>query len=72
MAKTAPPATSRAACRESGSRTVNLTYSVAEITISRKLQDMFQDTDMIGNDPVWRDYQAAPTFRMRKRFVSGT
>ena len=42
------------------------------MTIARKLQDMLQDTDMIGNDLVWRSHQAAPTFRMRKLVVSGT
>jgi PmbA protein len=49
-----------------------LTYPVAEINISGKLQDMLQDIDMIGNDLVWRGHQAAPTFRMRKLVVSGT
>ncbi len=49
-----------------------LTYPVAEINISGKLQAMIQDTDMIGNDLVWRGRQAAPTFRMRKLVVSGT
>jgi PmbA protein len=47
-----------------------LTSPVAEITSSGKLQDMLQDTDMIGNDLVWRGHQAAPTVDMRKRVVS--
>jgi PmbA protein len=48
-----------------------LTYPVAEINISGKLQDMLQGIDMIGNDLVWRGSQAAPTFRMRRLVVSG-
>ena len=48
-----------------------LTVPVSEITISRNLDELLQDIDMVANDLEHRTSVASPSFRVRQMTVSG-